>query len=138
MQDLSICDRDLLVLNLWQNQTDYIKSLPASELELLALAPDHTEVNSEEVVVVEKPIEIEQYKELQEKSHYLSLVDQLKFKVSPDLRRQHEIYVIGRATAYGHNVLTKNIPIASDLSVANLYWYFQAKEEREPELVRSP
>ncbi len=75
-----------------------------------------------------------QYEDLQEKSYYLSLVDQLKFKVSPDLRKQHEVYVSDRATASGHNTLTKNIAIASNLSVANLYWYFQAKEEQKFEL----
>ena len=133
-----ICDRDLLVLNTWQNQADYIKSLPASELEPLALPQSNTAQNNQvvgEVVVVEKPIELTQYEELQEKSHYLSLVDQLKFKVSPDLRRQHEIYVGDRATGSGHNTLARNITVTSDLSLANLYWYFQAKEERKLELV---
>jgi hypothetical protein len=132
-----ICDRDLLILNTWQHQAEYINTLPISELELLAL-PQANAVNLEdshgELVIIEKPIELTQYEDLQEKSHYLSLVDQLKFKVSPDLRKQHEIYVSDRAAASGHNILTKNIPIASDLSVANLYWYFQTKEERESEL----
>ena len=133
-----ICDRDLLVLNTWQNKADYINSLPASELEPLALPQSNTIQNNQEVdevVVIEKPIELTQYEELQEKSHYLSLVDQLKFKVSPDLRKEPEIYVSDRATNSGHNTLAKNITDTSDLSLANLYWYFQAKEESEPELV---
>ncbi|MBW4535114.1 MAG: hypothetical protein KME09_14350 [Pleurocapsa minor HA4230-MV1] len=132
-----ICDRDLLILNTWQHQAEYINALPASELELLAL-PQANTVNLEdsegELIIIEKPIELTQYEDLQEKSHYLSLVDQLKFKVSPDLRKQHEIYVSNRAAASGHNILTKNIAIASDLSVANLYWYFQTKEECESKL----
>ena len=133
-----ICDRDLLVLNTWQNKADYINSLSASELEPLAFPQSNTIQNNQEVdevVVIEKPIELTQYEELQEKSHYLSLVDQLKFKVSPDLRKEPEIYVSDCATNSGHNTLAKNITDTSDLSLANLYWYFQAKEESEPELV---
>ena len=133
-----ICDRDLLVLNTWQNQADYMNSLPASELEPLALPQSNTIQNNQEVgevIMVEKPIELTQYEELQEKSHYLSLVDQLKFKVLPELRKKPEIYVSDRATDSGHNILAKNITVTSDLSLANLYWYFQAKEECEPELV---
>ncbi len=129
-----ICDRDLLVLNIWQHQADYIKSLPAAELEPLVLPQNNQTKNNQELFIVEKPVELTQYEELQEKSHYLSLIDQLKFKVSPDLRKQHEIYVSDRATASGHNILTKNMTIASDLSVANLYWYFQIKEEPDTQL----
>lgn len=129
-----ICDRDLLVLNIWQHQAEYINALPASELEPLVLPQSNKIENDRELVSVEKPAELIQYEELQAKSHYFSLIDQLKFKVSPDLRRQHEIYVKERATALGHNILTKNIAIASDLSVANLYWYFQTKEERNSKL----
>ena len=127
-----ICDRDLLVLKTWQNKADYINSLPASELEPLPLPQSNTTQNNQEqevgeVVMVEKPIELTQYEELQEKSHYLSLVDQLKFKVSPDLRKEPEVYVSDRATDSGHNTLAKNVTDTSDLSLANLYWYFQAK-----------
>ena len=129
-----ICDRDLLVLNIWQQQAEYIDTLPVSELELLALPQSNTIETNQELDTVEKPVEQIRYEDLQEKSHYLSLVDQLKFKVSPNLRKQHELYVSDRATASGHNTLTKNIAIASNLSVANLYWYFQAKEEQKFEL----
>ncbi len=41
-----ICDRDLLVLNIWQQQSEYIDTLPASELELLALPQTNTIENN--------------------------------------------------------------------------------------------
>ena len=126
-----ICDRDLLVLHTWQHQAEYINALPPSELELLALPSNKTIQSDRELVTVEKPVELTRYEELAEKSHYLSLVDQLKFKVSPGLRKQHEIYISDRATTAGHNTLNNNIAIASDLTIANLYWYFKAQEEQQ-------
>ncbi|BAZ46494.1 hypothetical protein NIES4102_35300 [Chondrocystis sp. NIES-4102] len=127
-----ICDRDLLVLDTWQHQAEYIASLSTSELEVLEPTQSNTlkfENNQQELINLEKPIELIQYEDLQQKSHYHSLVDQLKFKVSPNLRKEYEIYISDRAKLAEHHILAKNISQASDMSLANLYWYFKFPEE---------
>jgi hypothetical protein len=63
---------------------------------------------------------------LKQKSHYLSLRDQLKFMVKPDLRRGHESYISQKAPASGLKALApSNWEAILDLTVANLYWYFK-------------
>jgi hypothetical protein len=124
-----ICDRDLIVLEAWQNQVDYFHTLPASELEYLELPESNdTPIDRHDELLTTKPIELTQYEEVKSNSHYHSLVDQLKFKVSPNLRQKYQNQIGDRATASGHKVLTKNIEIADDMTVANLYWYFQTRE----------
>ena len=66
-----ICDRDLLVLNTWQHQAEYINALQPSELEVLAFPSDNSIQSDRELVTVEKPVELTNYEELEEKSHYL-------------------------------------------------------------------
>lgn len=45
------------------------------------------------------------YENLKQKSHYLSLRDQLRFMVKPDLRQNHESYVSQQAIASGYKAL---------------------------------
>ena len=73
-----------------------------------------------------KPLEMQIYEDLQQKSHYSALQDQLKFIVKPELRRDHESYIFEKAIVTGLNGLaTKNWQEVPDLTVANLYHYFQ-------------
>ena len=128
-----IGDRDLVVLEAWQNRVDWMRSLPPSELELLAI-PETTEAefveDNQTELSLEKPAEIILYEELQNKSHTNSLADQLRLKMSPNLRDEYEIYVSNHASASGHKVLNKNnLQQVSNLTVANLYWYFKIRDE---------
>jgi hypothetical protein len=82
--------------------------------------------NNEEPTIVTKPEEQSLYENLKQKSHYLSLRDQLKFMVKPDLRRGHESYISQKAPASGLKALApSNWEAIPDLTVANLYWYFK-------------
>ncbi len=127
-----IGDRDLVVLEAWQNRVDWMRSLPPSELELLAI-PETTEAefveDNQTKLSLEKPAEIILYEELQNKSHTNSLADQLRLKMSPNLRDEYEIYVSNHASASGHKVLNKNnLQQVSNLTVANLYWHFKIRD----------
>ena len=82
--------------------------------------------------VVAKPEEQLLYENVKQKSHYLSLRDQLKFLLKPDLRSTHESYISQQATTSGYQALApSNWQDIPDLTVANLYWYFKAKNELE-------
>jgi hypothetical protein len=127
-----IHSHDLPVLESWQNQVDWIQTLSPDEQQLLA-SSDISSVDSpdtsEDSAVVAEPEEQLLYENLKEKSHYLSLRDQLKFIVKPDLRRRHESYISQKAPASGLKALApSNWQAIPDLTVANLYWYFKDKE----------
>ena len=133
-----IHNHDLAVLESWQNHVDWIQALPPSELKLLQSAdfknPEVT-LRSEtlaDTTADSLPPEQLLYKDLKRKSHYLSLRDQLKFMIEPDLRREHESYISQQATASGLKALApSNWQEIPDLTVANLYWYFQGKQEAQ-------
>ncbi len=76
------------------------------------------------------------YENLSEKSHYYSLRDQLRFMFQPDLRKDYENYINLQAQAAGYKTLvTSNLQQASDLTVANLYYYFNIRDESAREEV---
>lgn len=131
-----IHDQDLAVLESWQNHVDWVRSLPPSELKLLESADfsdPKVAANSEITADVIPPEQIF-YQELQEKSHPLSLKDQLRFMMKPELRQEPESYISDRATKAGHKALvSENLQKASHLTVSNLYWYFKSREESEIE-----
>jgi hypothetical protein len=131
-----IHNHDLAVLESWQNHVDWIQALPPSELKLLQSAdfknPEVTLRSETLADTTADSLSPEQllYKDLKRKSHYLSLRDQLKFMIEPDLRREHESYISQQATASGLKALApSNWQEIPDLTVANLYWYFQGKQE---------
>ncbi|MBD1807814.1 hypothetical protein H6F98_20515 [Microcoleus sp. FACHB-SPT15] len=120
---------DLALLESWQNQTDWIPTLSPDEQKLLESSTIQTADvldSDQDVAVVTKPEEQSLYENLKQKSHYLSLRDQLKFMVKPDLRRGHESYISQQAPASGLKALApSNWEGIPDLTVANLYWYFK-------------
>jgi hypothetical protein len=127
-----IHSHDLAVLESWQHHVDWIQTLSPDERKMLASsdipAADSSNIN-EELAVVAQPEEQVLYESLKEKSHYLSLRDQLKFMIKPDLRRGHESYISQEAPASGLKALApSNWQAVPDLTVANLYWYFKDKE----------
>jgi len=128
-----IYNQDLAVLNSWQNQVDWMLSLSADERKQLAsLSREKTPVSKteEEVGIVAEPEEIALYQNLQQKSHFKSLRDQLRFLIKPSLRQQHESYISQKATTSGYKALApSNWQEVNDLTVANLYWYFQGNDE---------
>ncbi|MEH2450616.1 hypothetical protein [Nostoc sp.] len=125
-----IKNHDLAVLHSWQNHVDWMQSLPPSDLKLLSSAdfnsphPDYSTINLAE------PPEQLVYESLAEKSHFYSLRDQLLFIFQPELRREYEFYISQQAGVSGYKTLvTSNLQQASDLTVANLYYYFNIRDK---------
>jgi hypothetical protein len=131
---------DLVFLDYWRNQTQWMKSLSGEDIKLLQSANfSETDVtlnsDTQEIQpVVSEALELNLYKHLQEKSHPYSLREQLFFMVNPDLREDAQLYISKQANLSGHKILAStNLQNASDLAVANLYWYFKMKGESEDE-----
>lgn len=136
-----IHDHDLAVLESWQNHVDWMRTLPASELKLLQSAElDNSEitVNSDTnltTTVLDAPPEQLFYEALKQKSHPQSLRDQLQLLMKPSLRQEFAEYISKQAAMAGYKTLVPaNLQKASDLAVANLYWYFKVREESEEAL----
>ncbi|MEQ8754961.1 MAG: hypothetical protein RID09_15805 [Coleofasciculus sp. G1-WW12-02] len=135
-----IHDHDLLVLESWQNQVDWMRSLPPSEVKLLQSADfsnsDATatpDASADPNVLAEPPEQI-LYENFKQKSHPKSLLDQLRFMIKPELRQEWETYTAHQAAIAGYKTLVPaNLEKASNLAVANLYWYFQVRDESEEE-----
>ena len=127
-----IQSQDLPVLQAWQDRVDWMQSLSKEELKQLNNAefnnteiPTSQERGENESVVPEPPEQL-LYEKLQQKSHYLSLRDQLRFLIAPDLRRNYEEFISEQAVKSGNKGLApSNWQEIPDLTVANLYWYFK-------------
>jgi hypothetical protein len=135
-----IHDHDLAVLESWQNHVDWMRSLPPSELKLLQSADfsnSEAIVNSDtnaNTTVLAAPPEQLLYENLKQKSHFYSLGTQLVFLMQPTVRREREAYISQQAAIAGYKTLVPaNLHKASDLAVANLYWYFKVRDESEAE-----
>lgn len=126
-----INNKDLLLLELWQNHADWIQKLSFEERKLLAnseVRQDDVSEKSQKLATVAEPEEISLYNYLKQKSHYSSLRDQLLFMIKPDLRYQYESYITEQAKAFKYKgFIPGNWSKVSDLTVANLYWYFKQK-----------
>ncbi|MDJ0734858.1 MAG: hypothetical protein QNJ47_12450 [Nostocaceae cyanobacterium] len=121
-----------------QNQVDWIRSLPPSELQLLNSAdfstPEFNEIpdNNQETTTLAAPPEQLLYEDYREKSHFSSLRDQLTLMFKTAVRKDYEDYVNQQAGIAGYKTLVpKNLQQASDLTVANLYYYFKIRDESE-------
>lgn len=130
-----IHDHDLAVLESWQNHIDWLRTLPESELKLLESAEfNPTEIaqisDTNSTTALEIPPEIQLYESLKQKSHPQSLLDQMRLMMQPELRRQYELYVSQQSAIAQHKTLTQpNLQQASNLAIANLYWYFKHREQ---------
>ena len=135
---LRIKHHDLAVLSSWKHHVDWQGSLSAKERKLLSQA-DFDRVdnfanspNQEAENLITIPPEKSMYEELKEKSHFDSLEAQLYFLMSPQKRKKCEEYINSQAIAHNHKVLGKsNLQQASDMAVANLFYYFSARDESE-------
>jgi hypothetical protein len=131
-----IHDHDLAVLESWQNHVDWMRSLPPSELKLLQSADfDNSEItaNSDvnaDTTALAAPPEQLLYENLKQKSHPASLQDQLILMMKPSLRQEFASYISQQSAMAGYKTLVPaNLQKASDLAVANLYWYFKVRDE---------
>jgi hypothetical protein len=133
-----IHNHDLVVIESWQNHVDWVKSLPPAELKLLNSADFNSNLNPEAtqtLINLEIPPEQISYENIAEKSHFYSLRDQLLFMFEPALRREYENYVSQQAAISGYRTLvTSNLQQASDLTVANLFHYFNIRDESQEEV----
>jgi hypothetical protein len=131
-----IHDHDLAVLESWQNHVDWMRSLPASEFKLLQSADfDNSEVpvNSDTIALTAPPEQL-LYENLKQKSHPASLQDQLVLMMKPSLRQEFASYISQQSAIAGYKTLVPaNLQKASNLAVANLYWYFKVRDESEDE-----
>ncbi|MEG3859738.1 hypothetical protein [Microcoleus sp. herbarium12] len=128
-----VLGHDLSVIEFWQNEVDWMQTLSAKDQHQLAsldkVSGDNlkTSIHTTFAVVAAEP---SLYENLKQKSHFLSLRDQLVFAVSPELRRGYEFYVCQQAIASGYPALaTSNWQEISDLTVTNLYYFFQIRED---------
>jgi hypothetical protein len=131
-----INNHDLAALASWQNQIDWMQTLPSSDLKLLESADfsaDELTKNADTNDSI--PLEQVCYETLYQKSHFSSLIDQLSMMFTSALRQEYENYITQQAAIANHKSLVpSNLEKASDLAVANLYWYFKVRDESEDEL----
>lgn len=127
-----IHNHDLAVLNSWRNNVDWIQTLSSEERHLLS-SSDMTVADSEQATVaLTKPDEQTFYEDLKQKSHFLSLESQMQLMMQPDLHQEYASYISEQAAIAGYKTLvSSNLQQASDLAVANLYWYFKVRDESE-------
>jgi hypothetical protein len=126
---------DIPMLKTWQGYIDWQQVItPEEQKELLELPGvdndlsiiDSTNDNNISFEKEKVPEEIKEYETLKQKSHYNSLLDQVRFIIAPELRRDRESYISQKASAMGYHAIAsppwQDVP---DFTVANLYWYFQ-------------
>lgn len=137
-----IHDHDLAVLESWQNHVDWMLSLPPSELKLLQSADfDNSEAainpdTNADTTALTAPPEQLLYENLKQKSHPASLQDQLVLMMAPHKRQEFASYISQQSAIAGYKTLIPaNLEKASNLAVANLYWYFKVRDESEEEAV---
>lgn len=131
-----IHEHDISLLKSWQNQADWLQSLSCSEMKLLEIANFSNSAFTIGTDVVTNSIPPEQlcYENLSQKSHFSSLLDQLAFMMEPELRHDYEFYISQQAKITGSKTLiASNLKQASNLAVANLYWYFKVRDKSEDE-----
>jgi acyl carrier protein len=132
---IRIYNHDLEVLNSWQNHIDWVQSLSSSELKLLAsIDLNNSDLITSQDTNLATPPEQLIYEELAGKSHFYSLRDQLLYLFNDKLRQKSEVYINQQAANAGYKTLVpSNLEQASDLAVANLYYYFKIRDESEDE-----
>ncbi|AFZ16585.1 hypothetical protein [Allocoleopsis franciscana] len=138
---IRIHDHDLAVLESWQNHVDWMRSLPPSELKLLQSAdfdnPEVTanpDINADTTALTAPPEQL-LYENLKQKSHPASLQDQLVLMMKPSLRQEFASYISEQSAIAGYKTLVPaNLQNASNLAVANLYWYFKVRDESEDDV----
>jgi hypothetical protein len=132
---LRIHDHDLAVLNFWWNQVESMRMPSESQSKLpysYNFIVPATLVNSDTSIsetTVSPPPEQLFYETLKQKSNTQSLYAQFKLIMDDELRRRYEEEISNKAVANGHKALGQsNLKRASNMTIANLYWYFQPRD----------
>jgi len=125
---IRIHDHDLQALTISLAQIDWVQELPPDEAKLLnsserlPIKLQMLETDS----LLEMPLEQTLYKELQSKSTFVALCDQLRLMMAPDMRLEYASVISQKAKSKDLKALTmNNLQTASDYTIANLYHYFQ-------------
>jgi len=133
-----IHNHDLAALDIWLNQIEWTKALPPSELKQLQSADfsksNLTVVEDKKVATTALAIPDEQlvYENLKPKSHFDALCTQLELMLEPQRREKYNAYIIEQGKIAGHkSLVASNLEKASDLAVANLFYYFRVRDESE-------
>jgi hypothetical protein len=136
-----IHNHDLVALDIWLHQIEWTKSLPPSELKQLQSADlsqsNLAVIGDEKLTTTALVIPDEQlfYENLRPKSHFYALRSQLELMLDRQRREKYENYIIEQGELAGHKSLVlSNLEKASDLAVANLFYYFKVRDESEEEL----
>lgn len=134
---MRICNHDLVTLETWKNQINWIDSLSLGERkELLnsnivnsdTVDAEILEMDERSIVQLQPPEQLF-YEGIKPRSHFGALRDQLKFMVKPEFRKQQESYIVERTMNSSYQALApSNWQEVPDLTVANLYWYLKEKE----------
>jgi hypothetical protein len=126
-----IHDHDLPVLNLWQTQSDWVATLQPDEKSLLQnseLNPIDLKMSSTDSWL-DVPSEQTLYEELQLKSNNVTLCNQLRLMMSPNMRLEYASTISQQAQSSGLKALTMdNLEAASAYTIANLHHYFQIEQ----------
>lgn len=133
-----ICEQDLVLLKVWQEQVAWERSLSSSQKESLQEIDVNHPETFKPLIVEHSEIPPEQllYETLREKSHFPALCDVLQLMISTEIRQEYETYIDQQAKYTEHKALTvTNLQQMSNLSVANLFWYFQVRDESEQTLL---
>jgi hypothetical protein len=118
-------DHDLLLLNYWREQIDWMKTLPTDELKLLSSVEETEADTNINLIDDSKPPEQKLYEELQQKTHALALRDMLIIMMSDEKRSQYINFIQENASKRQFVSLNvDNLQDASEKAIANLYWYF--------------
>ncbi|WP_013320901.1 hypothetical protein [Gloeothece verrucosa] len=126
-----IYSHDLVALETWKNHVVWLGSLSESVVESLT----NVEINNtgeESTEALTPSLSLTEYETLQQQSHPVSLRDQLKYLFLPHLRFEYESYIHQQAEKRGYTALIpSSLKQASELTIANLYWYFKDLQRME-------
>ncbi|MEG4249112.1 hypothetical protein [Microcoleus sp. Pol10D4] len=66
------------------------------------------------------------------KSHFYALCTQLELMLDPQQRQEYEDYILEQGEIAGHkSLVSSNLEKASNLAVANLFYYFKVRDKSE-------
>jgi len=138
---IRINNHDLLLLQNWKYNLNWMDSLPESDLKQLQ-SSDYLgkTVNAKEdcIVSFEKLPEQLFYEDFLKKSHPYALETYLRILIDTNLKEDAKNYISEQAKIMNYHALNvKNLSLASEISLANMFWYFQFRDEDnlEEELV---
>lgn len=123
-----INNHDLLVLENWQHNLDYLASLSSEETKIFTssklLQVESTEPSLEAQIVIEETAEEKDYRYLKTISHFAALKDNFKFTMQSQLRKEYENYIIEQCRKTDRlSLAPTNLSELPNITIANLYWY---------------